>query len=72
MSEELNDAFIFAELDRLGYDSFIGCEYIPAGGTVDGLGWFAEYRPRLGKPLWLLFWVASLTIIRALPISRIR
>jgi hydroxypyruvate isomerase len=46
MSEELNDAFIFAELDRLGYDSFIGCEYIPAGGTVDGLGWFAEYRPR--------------------------
>jgi hydroxypyruvate isomerase len=46
MSEELNDAFIFAELDRLGYDGFIGCEYIPAGGTVDGLGWFAEYRPR--------------------------
>ena len=46
MSEELNDAFLFAELDRLGYDGFVGCEYIPAGNTVDGLGWFAEYRPR--------------------------
>lgn len=46
MSEELNDSFLFAELDRLGYDGFIGCEYIPAGNTVDGLGWFAEYRPR--------------------------
>ena len=46
MSEELNDAFIFAELDRLGYDGFIGCEYIPAGKTEDGLGWFKPYRPR--------------------------
>lgn len=46
MSEELNDAFIFAELDRLGYDGFIGCEYIPAGKTEDGLGWFKTYRPR--------------------------
>jgi 2-dehydrotetronate isomerase len=46
MSEELNDAFIFAELDRLGYQGFIGCEYIPAGRTEDGLNWFAEYRPR--------------------------
>ena len=46
MSEELNDAFLFAELDRLGYQGFIGCEYIPAGRTEDGLGWFAEYRPR--------------------------
>ena len=26
MSGELNDAFLFAELDRLGYDGFIGCE----------------------------------------------
>lgn len=42
---ELNDAAIFAELDRLGYAGFIGCEYRPANGTEAGLGWFAPYRP---------------------------
>jgi len=41
---ELADAFIFAELDRLGYAGFVGCEYRPAGKTFDGLGWFAPYR----------------------------
>lgn len=41
---EMDDAFLFAELDRLGYDGFVGCEYIPAAGTVAGLGWFAPYR----------------------------
>ena len=46
MSEELNDGFIFAELDRLGYTGFIGCEYIPAAKTEDGLSWFQSYRPR--------------------------
>jgi hydroxypyruvate isomerase len=38
---ELNDAYVFAALDRLGYDGFVGCEYVPAGKTLDGLGWFA-------------------------------
>jgi len=47
-SEEMNDAFLFAELDRLGYDGFIGCEYNPRAGTVDGLGWFAPYRASQG------------------------
>ncbi len=41
---EMDDAFLFAELDRLGYDGFIGCEYIPAGATEAGLAWFAPYR----------------------------
>ena len=41
---EMDDAFLFAELDRLGYDGFVGCEYIPAGNTEAGLGWFAPYR----------------------------
>ncbi len=27
------------ELDVLGYDGFVGCEYAPAGLTEDGLGW---------------------------------
>lgn len=36
---ELNDAAIFAELDDLGYEGFVGCEYRPRGRTEDGLGW---------------------------------
>jgi 2-dehydrotetronate isomerase len=43
-SEELNDAFLFAELDRLGYAGFVGCEYRPKAGTEAGLSWFAPYR----------------------------
>lgn len=43
-SEELNDAFLFAELDRLGYAGFIGCEYRPKGETTAGLGWFTPWR----------------------------
>jgi len=42
--EELNYPFIFQELDRLGYDGFVGCEYRPKGKTLDGLGWFAPYH----------------------------
>lgn len=44
--EELNYPFLFAELDRLGYDGFVGCEYRPHAGTVEGLGWFAPYAGR--------------------------
>ena len=29
----------FRELDRLGYDGWIGCEYRPRGTTDAGLGW---------------------------------
>jgi hydroxypyruvate isomerase len=36
---EIHYPFIFAELDRLGYDGWIGCEYTPRGGTSEGLGW---------------------------------
>ncbi len=45
--EELNYAFLFGELDRIGYAGFVGCEYRPAGGTVDGLGWFQPWRRRM-------------------------
>jgi 2-dehydrotetronate isomerase len=36
---ELDYRHIFATLERLGYKSFIGCEYKPRGKTEDGLGW---------------------------------
>lgn len=42
--EELNYPFLFDELDRLGYDGFVGAEYRPRGKTLDGLAWFAPYR----------------------------
>jgi len=41
--EELNYPFLFAELDRLGYGGFVGCEYNPRGRTEDGLAWFKPY-----------------------------
>ena len=41
--EELNYPFLFAELDRLGYKGFVGCEYNPRGKTIDGLAWFKPY-----------------------------
>jgi hydroxypyruvate isomerase len=36
---EMNYAFLFAELDRIGYSGWIGCEYKPATTTEAGLGW---------------------------------
>ena len=44
--EELNYSFLFDELDRLGYDGFVGCEYRPKGDTVEGLGWFAPHAAK--------------------------
>jgi hydroxypyruvate isomerase len=41
---EINYAFVFATLDRLGYGGWVGCEYKAAGRTSDGLGWLAPYR----------------------------
>ena len=41
---ELDDERIFRHLDAIGYQGFVGCEYRPAGKTLDGLGWFAQWR----------------------------
>lgn len=38
-SGEMNYAFLFKHLERIGYQGWIGCEYKPAGKTEDGLGW---------------------------------
>jgi hydroxypyruvate isomerase len=42
---EINYAFLFAHIDRIGYGGWIGCEYKPAGLTEAGLGW----RQRLAQ-----------------------
>lgn len=36
---EINYGYLLRLLDELGYDGWVGCEYRPAGKTVDGLGW---------------------------------
>ena len=36
---EIRFEFLFAELERLGYDGWVGCEYRPAGRTELGLDW---------------------------------
>jgi hydroxypyruvate isomerase len=38
-SGEINYPFLFAHIDRLGYEGWMGCEYRPAADTVAGLGW---------------------------------
>lgn len=40
---EINYPFVFAEVDRLGFKGWIGCEYRPRGRTEAGLGWGRQY-----------------------------
>lgn len=40
---EINYRFLFAQLDAMAYDGWIGCEYKPKAGTVEGLGWRAAH-----------------------------
>ena len=41
---EINYSYLLPRIDELGYQGLIGCEYKPAGKTVDGLGWFQKYK----------------------------
>ena len=36
---ELAIDHLFAVIDELGFDGWVGCEYRPAAGTSEGLGW---------------------------------
>jgi hydroxypyruvate isomerase len=40
---EINYPFVFAEVDRLGFAGWIGCEYRPRAKTEAGLGWGKAY-----------------------------
>ena len=44
MTGELDDARIFRHLDELGYQGFVGCEYRPERGTLEGLIWRDAYK----------------------------
>lgn len=36
---EINYPFLFGHLDRIGYAGWVGCEYKPKAGTLEGLSW---------------------------------
>ena len=40
---EINFDFLLPEIDRLGYQGWIGCEYLPKGDTEQGLLWAMRY-----------------------------
>jgi hydroxypyruvate isomerase len=40
---EIHYDFLLGHLDRLGYAGWIGCEYNPAGDTLEGLKWAKPY-----------------------------
>jgi len=40
---EVNYPYLFQLLDTIGYGGWIGCEYRPAGKTLDGLGWLKPW-----------------------------
>ncbi|WP_431223084.1 HPr family phosphocarrier protein [Serratia sp. L9] len=40
---ELNYPWLFAQLDKVGYQGWIGCEYKPRGVTTAGLEWVKPY-----------------------------
>jgi hydroxypyruvate isomerase len=41
-SGEINYRYLFALLDELGYQGWVGCEYVPQGDTLAGLSWRTE------------------------------
>ena len=40
---EVNFTNLFKAIDDAGYQGWIGCEYIPAAGTDEGLDWMKRY-----------------------------
>jgi hydroxypyruvate isomerase len=43
---EINYPYLFDLIDELGYEGWVGCEYKPAGDTIDGLSWARRYGIR--------------------------
>ena len=41
---ELNWPYIFRQIDAIGYNGWVGCEYRPASGTVTGLSWLPQTK----------------------------
>lgn len=39
---EVHYPYLFKVMQEIGYQGWIGCEYIPAGNTSEGLGWLRQ------------------------------
>lgn len=46
---EINFPHLFGLIDELGFNGWVGCEYRPRAGTVEGLGWARPYG--IGLPV---------------------
>lgn len=42
-SGEINFTNLFRSIDEVGYEGWIGCEYVPAASTEEGLQWIKPY-----------------------------
>jgi hydroxypyruvate isomerase len=45
---EMNYRYLFERIDDTGFDGWVGCEYRPRAGTLEGLGWVEACGVRLG------------------------
>lgn len=43
---EVNYEYIFDAMDQLGYEGWVGCEYVPRAGTSAGLAWFRKHSAK--------------------------
>ncbi|MBN8936123.1 MAG: hydroxypyruvate isomerase, partial [Rhizobiales bacterium] len=43
---EIDYGYLFSLLDELRYDGWVGAEYTPRGGTLEGLGWLKKWSTR--------------------------
>ncbi len=41
--QEINYPFLLSMIDELGFEGWVGCEYRPRAGTLEGLGWAQPY-----------------------------
>ena len=46
--QEINYPYLLDLIDELPYDGWVGCEYRPRAGTVEGLGWARPYGIEAG------------------------
>lgn len=40
---EVDIGWLLGHLDRIGYDGWVGCEYVPTGTTQDSLAWAKDW-----------------------------
>jgi len=46
-SGEINYPYVLAAIDDMGWEGYIGAEYLPRGTMEEGLGWLKAYRSQI-------------------------